>query len=46
MYPNVKSTKDLKTTELQKVYETFNREVGIRLGVSADWPDRFNGGKI
>ena len=46
MYPDVKSTKDLKTTELQKVYETFNREIGIRLGVSADWPDRFNRGKI
>ena len=38
LYPDIKSTTDLSTTQMQHVYEVFNVAMGERLGVSADWP--------
>ena len=44
MYPDIESTKDLTTVQLQSVYEAFNGALAIRFEVSGDWPNRFNGG--
>jgi hypothetical protein len=38
LYPDIESTTDLSTTQMQHVYEVFNVAMGERLGVSADWP--------
>jgi len=38
MYPEINSTKDLDTKQIQAVYEVFNSAMGERLGVSRDWP--------
>jgi len=38
MYPDIHSTKDLDTKQVQAVYEVFNSAMGERLGVSRDWP--------
>ncbi len=40
MYPEISSTKDLDTKQMQAVYEVFNSAMGERLGVSRDWPCR------
>ncbi len=38
MYPDIKSTADLDTKQMQEVYEVFNAAMGERLGVSLPWP--------
>ena len=45
-YPEIKSTTELTTKQMQDVYEGFNAAMADRLGVSGSWPDRFNGGSI
>ena len=40
MYPEISSTKDLDTKQIQAVYEVFNSAMGERLGVSRDWPSQ------
>ncbi len=46
LYPDVKSTADLTTKEMQKVYDVFNAAIAERFGVSGDWPSYGNEGKI
>ena len=46
MYPDVESTTELTTIQMQKVYETFNSAIAERFSVSGDWPNRFNNGEI
>ena len=38
LFPEVESTADLTTVQMQKVYEVFNEALAQRLGVSAEWP--------
>jgi hypothetical protein len=38
------STKDLSTTQIQKLYENINRATA-EYGISLSWPDHHNGGK-
>jgi len=42
LYPDIKSTTELSTTQMQKVYETFNAAVAEKLKVSLPWPSYFN----
>ena len=46
LYPDIESTTELDTKQLQNVYEVFNAAIATRFGVSGDFPDRFNGGQI
>ena len=38
IYPDIKSTKDLDTKQIQFLYEAFNSAMSERLGIGADWP--------
>ncbi len=38
MFPNINSTADLSTVQMQKLYEQMNLFTSERLGVSVDWP--------
>lgn len=38
MYPDIESTTQLSTKQIQAVYEVFNYAMGTRLGVSLPWP--------
>jgi len=46
MYPEITSTTELSTIQIQQVYETFNNAMGVKFGISGNWPDRFTGGKV
>ena len=37
-YPDIKSTTELDTKQMQFLYEVFNAALSERLGVGADWP--------
>ena len=38
LYPDVESTADLTTEQMQVLYETMNRFTAERFGISVDWP--------
>ena len=38
LYPDIESTADLSTTQMQDLYETINRALGEKLGVHVPWP--------
>jgi len=38
MFPDIESTTDLDTVQIQHVYETLNRHTAQKLGVSVPWP--------
>ena len=40
MYPDIESTADLSTEQMQEVYEAFNAAIADKLEVSAEWPSR------
>ncbi len=40
LFPEIKSTAQLTTTQIQQVYEVLNRATAERLGVSIEWPVR------
>ena len=42
MYPNIKSTADLSTVQIQQVYEVVNRALGERAGIYVPWPSEEN----
>ena len=42
LYPKKKSHTKLSTKQVQEVFEVLNAAMGSRLGVSLQWPDRFN----
>jgi len=46
MYPEIESTTDLTTKQMQKVYEVFNNAMAERLCISGDWPNYENKGEI
>ena len=46
MYPDVLSTKDLTSKQMQEVYEVFNAAIAIRFDVSGDWPNYHNNGEV
>lgn len=43
MFPDLKSSSELSTTQLQEVYEVMNAATADRLGVSIEFPNRFIG---
>ena len=38
LYPDKTSTTELSTTEIQDVYEIMNNAIGVKFGISMDWP--------
>ena len=44
LYPEIESTTELDTQQLQFLYENMNNLTGQKFGVSLDWPTRWNGG--
>ncbi len=38
LYPEIKSTKDLSTTQIQEVYKVADRAMGERFGIHVPWP--------
>jgi len=46
MFPDIESTTDLTTKQLQEVYEVFNAAIADRFSVSGDWPNYENKGEI
>lgn len=44
LYPDIDSTADLSTTQMQEVYENVNRIIAERTGVHVPWPDHWNEG--
>ncbi len=38
LYPEIKSTTDLDTKQMQELYEVLNRATGERLGIYVEWP--------
>ncbi len=46
MYPDIDSTSELTTKQLQLVYERFNAAISTRFGVGGDFPNYDNEGKI
>lgn len=44
--PERPSTTELDTTEIQMVFDVMTRATAEKFGVTVDWPDRYNGGRI
>ena len=44
LYPEIESTADLDTKQLQWVYENLNNFTASHFEIGLDWPDRFNAG--
>mgnify|MGYP005735433169 FL=1 len=42
MFPDIDSSADLSTVQMQNLYEQMNLFTSERLGVSVDWPDGEN----
>lgn len=38
MYPEIESTAELSTMQMQALYEVINRATAERLGISVPWP--------
>lgn len=38
LYPDIESTSELDTKQIQQVYEVLNRATAERLGISVEWP--------
>lgn len=45
LYPEIESTADLDTVQIQKVYEQTNATTADLFGISLAWPDKHNGGR-
>ncbi len=46
LYPEITSTADLSTVQMQTLYEGFNSAMAQRLEISGDWPNYDNSGVI